>query len=297
METKVFVVLCSLLLVNFGSTNHDEDHAAAASSLVSPPHVPQAPELVASPAASLPNTRQGLSGTVATEEESTSVTPDPKTAGEIVLAGGCTACSGESEDSAPERRSTPPPLTAPPPTSPTCTHPHTGPTPPPITTYQDSVTASDQPTRKSPRPPPTSSSSSPSSTSSSAAPPSSEWPTLTPLQTTTPAHRHPEALSQAPRTLSTDPPSSFPPQAKSRPDSPAQINVRDDTTMVHDPPTLDPLLAGLVSAFIITAVIITMLLFLKLRRREARLEFRRLQDLPMDDMMEDTPLSRLHTWI
>lgn len=61
--------------------------------------------------------------------------------------------------------------------------------------------------------------------------------------------------------------------------------------MVHEGPTLDPLLAGLVSAFIIAAVIITLLLFLKLRRRDSRPEFRRLQDLPMDDMMEDTPLS------
>lgn len=53
-------------------------------------------------------------------------------------------------------------------------------------------------------------------------------------------------------------------------------------TMVHESPTtLDPLLAGLVSAFIITAVIITLLLFLKLRRRDNRPEFRRLQDLPM----------------
>lgn len=51
--------------------------------------------------------------------------------------------------------------------------------------------------------------------------------------------------------------------------------------MVHESPKLDPLLAGLVSAFIITAVIITLLLFLKLRRRDNRPEFRRLQDLPM----------------
>lgn len=49
----------------------------------------------------------------------------------------------------------------------------------------------------------------------------------------------------------------------------------------HESPTLDPLLAGLVIAFIVTAVIITLLLFLKLRRRDNRPEFRRLQDLPM----------------
>ncbi|KAL6107465.1 uncharacterized protein ACO6RY_18232 [Pungitius sinensis] len=229
METKVFIVLCSLLLVNFGSTNHDEDHAAVASSSVRPPHVPQAPEPV-SPAASLPETTKGLSGTVATEEESTSVTPDSKTDSNIVSA---------SKDS------TPPP---------TSTHPHTHTPSPPITTQPTHTT----PPAESPNPqtisptPPTNTSTSPSST---------------------------------------DPPSSSPPQAKARADSPSQINARDDTTMVHDPPTLDPLLAGLVSAFIITAVIITLLLFLKLRQRDARPEFRRLQDLPMDDMMEDTPLS------
>ncbi|XP_037325490.2 uncharacterized protein LOC119216597 isoform X2 [Pungitius pungitius] len=258
METKVFIVLCSLLLVNFGSTNHDEDHAAVASSPVRPPHVPQAPQ----PAASLPETTKGLSGTVATEEESPSVTPDSKTDSNIVSA---------SKDS------TPPP---------TSTHPHTRTPSPPKTTQPTHTT----PPAESPNPqtisptPPTNTSTSPSSTSLSAAPPSSESPTLTPPQTTTPPRGHPEALS-------TDPPSSSPPQAKAHAVSPAQINARDDTTMVHDPPTLDPLLAGLVSAFIITAIIITLLLFLKLRQRDARPEFRRLQDLPMDDMMEDTPLS------
>ncbi|CAL9695651.1 unnamed protein product [Knipowitschia caucasica] len=73
--------------------------------------------------------------------------------------------------------------------------------------------------------------------------------------------------------------------------TPSPLNVGEDTTVVHEVPALDPLLAGLVSAFIIAAVIITLLLFLKLRRRDSRPEFRRLQDLPMDDMMEDTPLS------
>ncbi|KAG8003538.1 Methylmalonic aciduria and homocystinuria type C protein-like protein, partial [Nibea albiflora] len=64
--------------------------------------------------------------------------------------------------------------------------------------------------------------------------------------------------------------------------NPSPLNVEgSDTTMVHESPKLDPLLAGLVSAFIITAVIITLLLFLKLRRRDNRPEFRRLQDLPM----------------
>ncbi|XP_015248461.1 PREDICTED: cell wall integrity and stress response component 4-like [Cyprinodon variegatus] len=71
--------------------------------------------------------------------------------------------------------------------------------------------------------------------------------------------------------------------------SPSELNKEGDNA--HSAPALDPLLAGLVSAFIITAIIITLLLFLKLRRRDAGPQFRRLQDLPMDDMMEDTPLS------
>lgn len=51
--------------------------------------------------------------------------------------------------------------------------------------------------------------------------------------------------------------------------------------MVPSSPKLDPLLAGLVSFFIITAVITILLLFLKLRKRGNQPEFRRLQDLPM----------------
>lgn len=65
-------------------------------------------------------------------------------------------------------------------------------------------------------------------------------------------------------------------------------------TMQHESPTLDPLLAGLVSAFIITAVIITLLLFLKLRRRDNRPEFRRLQDLPMVSVSEHQATLSLH---
>ncbi|XP_019936852.2 uncharacterized protein [Paralichthys olivaceus] len=124
-----------------------------------------------------------------------------------------------------------------------------------------------------------------SSTSSSQEKPITESQTLTSPHTT---------QSHAPRVQAkstTAPSSSSTPQAKARADTPSQLNVGGDTMMVHESPTLDPLLAGLVTAFIITAVVITLLLFLKLRRRDNRPEFRRLQDLPMDDMMEDTPLS------
>lgn len=44
---------------------------------------------------------------------------------------------------------------------------------------------------------------------------------------------------------------------------------------------MDPLLAGLVSVFVVTAAIVALLFFLKFRHRNERPEFRRLQDLPM----------------
>ncbi|XP_029905978.1 flocculation protein FLO11-like isoform X2 [Myripristis murdjan] len=118
--------------------------------------------------------------------------------------------------------------------------------------------------------------SSTTSSSSSSKPPKPTSPRL-----------HPEKSSVA----HTSPPRNSSAQTKAQDIIPSKLNVGDDTTVVHQSPALDPLLAGLVSAFIITAVIITLLLFLKLRRRNNRPEFRRLQDLPMDDMMEDTPLS------
>ncbi|XP_048833584.1 mucin-5AC-like [Brienomyrus brachyistius] len=75
-------------------------------------------------------------------------------------------------------------------------------------------------------------------------------------------------------------------------DGHSRLTVKDKEEDTHGlQPPLDPLLAGLVSVFILTAVIITLLLFLKFRRRNNQPEFRRLQDLPMDDMMEDAPLS------
>ncbi|KAK6308948.1 hypothetical protein J4Q44_G00204110 [Coregonus suidteri] len=89
------------------------------------------------------------------------------------------------------------------------------------------------------------------------------------------------------------PASSPPAQAKTHANTPSQLNmVNAGEPVFHNgSPALDPLLAGLVSAFTVTAAIITLLLFIKLRRRDQWPEFLRLQDLPMDDMMEDTPLS------
>ncbi|KAK3516505.1 hypothetical protein QTP70_019890 [Hemibagrus guttatus] len=83
--------------------------------------------------------------------------------------------------------------------------------------------------------------------------------------------------------------SSTPVLAKARVDTPSELNVGDITENSNTP--MDPLLAGLVSVFVVTAAIVALLIFLKFRHRNERPEFRRLQDLPMDDMMEDTPLS------
>uniref|UniRef100_A0A3P9LIP7 Uncharacterized protein n=1 Tax=Oryzias latipes TaxID=8090 RepID=A0A3P9LIP7_ORYLA len=114
-------------------------------------------------------------------------------------------------------------------------------------------------------------------------------PSASPLSATPPSSRHAEASSKA--QLKPTAQSDTFTQTKAHTGRPAQLNMGGDTVTTNKTPTLDPLLAGLVSAFILTAVIITLLLFFKLRRRDSRPEFRRLQDLPMDDMMEDTPLS------
>lgn len=83
--------------------------------------------------------------------------------------------------------------------------------------------------------------------------------------------------------------SSTPILAKARVDTLSELNVGDNTENTGT--SMDPLLAGLVSVFVVTAAIVALLIFLKFRHRNERPEFRRLQDLPMDDMMEDTPLS------
>ncbi|KAJ8376324.1 hypothetical protein SKAU_G00069040 [Synaphobranchus kaupii] len=93
--------------------------------------------------------------------------------------------------------------------------------------------------------------------------------------------------TSSPATSSTAP-------TKPHQDTPSELNVGDEDvpSVSHNPGAhLDPLLAGLVSVFIVSAAIVSLLLFLKFRKRNDGPEFRRLQDLPMDDMMEDTPLS------
>ncbi|KAI3375206.1 hypothetical protein L3Q82_021707 [Scortum barcoo] len=67
---------------------------------------------------------------------------------------------------------------------------------------------------------------------------------------------------------------------------PPELNVGDEGETSRGPATaqaspLDPLLAGLLSVFIVTTAIVFVILFLKFRQRTNHPEFHRLQDLPM----------------
>ncbi|XP_062338351.1 mucin-7 [Osmerus eperlanus] len=120
---------------------------------------------------------------------------------------------------------------------------------------------------------------------------------VTPAQPSSP----PSTLGLTP--APTQPPMTASPQTSAQPHAPvgpshqevpSELNVGDeDAKLSHHPSSpLDPLLAGLVSIFIVTTAIISVVLFLRFRQRTNHPEFHRLQDLPMDDLMEDTPLSR-----
>uniref|UniRef100_W5MX89 Uncharacterized protein n=1 Tax=Lepisosteus oculatus TaxID=7918 RepID=W5MX89_LEPOC len=118
--------------------------------------------------------------------------------------------------------------------------------------------------------------------------------TMSPTQEPTATPAAPTSPPRPPSTAAPPdvPETTAPPKPAATPSSSsAELNVGDDSSQPVSTPPLDPLLAGLVSVFIITAVVVSLLLFLKFRQRRDRPEFRRLQDLPMDDMMEDTPLS------
>ncbi|XP_076600145.1 uncharacterized protein LOC143328739 [Chaetodon auriga] len=85
------------------------------------------------------------------------------------------------------------------------------------------------------------------------------------------------------------------PAAPTHQEAQSELNVGDEDLKgfhYHLSSPLDPLLAGLLSVFIVTTAIVFVILFLKFRQRTNHPEFHRLQDLPMDDLMEDTPLSR-----
>ncbi|XP_051773857.1 uncharacterized protein si:ch73-344o19.1 [Ctenopharyngodon idella] len=78
-------------------------------------------------------------------------------------------------------------------------------------------------------------------------------------------------------------------------DKPSELDVGDQESgkVSHRPTSpLDPLLAALVTIFIICTAMVSAVLFLRFRQRSEHPEFHRLQDLPMDDLLEDTPLSR-----
>ncbi|KAK7158796.1 hypothetical protein R3I94_005207 [Phoxinus phoxinus] len=78
-------------------------------------------------------------------------------------------------------------------------------------------------------------------------------------------------------------------------DEPSELDVGDQESgkAPHRPTSpLDPLLAALVTIFIICTAMVSAVLFLRFRQRNEHPEFHRLQDLPMDDLLEDTPLSR-----
>ncbi|XP_074893086.1 uncharacterized protein LOC142035165 [Buteo buteo] len=75
------------------------------------------------------------------------------------------------------------------------------------------------------------------------------------------------------------------------------LDVGDDenpelpSSPLADTTRADPLVITVISVFIVMVGILGLVGFLRYRQHNSRMEFRRLQDLPMDDMMEDTPLS------
>ncbi|XP_055022491.1 uncharacterized protein LOC129412565 [Boleophthalmus pectinirostris] len=62
---------------------------------------------------------------------------------------------------------------------------------------------------------------------------------------------------------------------------PSQLNVGSEDFKGNGHSSLDPLLAGLLSMFIVTTAVIFVVLFLKFRHQNSNPEFHRLQDLPM----------------
>ncbi|XP_066454072.1 uncharacterized protein [Eleutherodactylus coqui] len=74
----------------------------------------------------------------------------------------------------------------------------------------------------------------------------------------------------------------------------AVLKVEDDKGPAdyHSRSSSNPLFVMIVSIFTIMVVMVVVVVgFHRYKKRNSRTEFRRLQDLPMDDMMEDTPLS------
>lgn len=71
-----------------------------------------------------------------------------------------------------------------------------------------------------------------------------------------------------------------------------EVGDEKDLTSYHSRNSSNPLFVMIVSVFTIMVVMVVVVVgFHRYKKRNSRTEFRRLQDLPMDDMMEDTPLS------
>ncbi|CAK6974890.1 anti-sigma-I factor RsgI2 [Scomber scombrus] len=264
MENKLWIALCALLLfINVGSADHDTNTGSVPdnknltnTSTLQPPTPHFESHTPTSHVAPI-STAASPTHAIHTAPAATSTKTPPLNNSTPLLPDTITTSSQ------PTHTKTHSPISSPAPKLPGTTSPKTKPVPANTTASTHSTSTS--------------------STSPSQKPPNTQPPTLAPQPNTTKSDS--EAHSKTTISL----PISTSAQAKAHDDNPSQLNVGGNTA--HESPTLDPLLAGLVSAFIITAVIITLLLFLKLRRRDNRPEFRRLQDLPMDDMMEDTPLS------
>ncbi|GAA6222359.1 putative protein TPRXL isoform X1 [Lates japonicus] len=315
METKLWIALCALplllLLINSGSADHANDHTTAPVRTPGAAAAAKAPATDSLPASGLePTIHPALNGS----------DKNPISSGNSSVSGNTTK-NGETTSLPPEPKadndtnSISPPVTPVPENNGTLTKDSTSQpqilpsesnttttitTASPTNTTHSVVTAATN-TSNFPASPTSGSTSPPEQptqaqyhSSTSALTPETETSTTTTTTSTQSSSTSSTHSSQEPPTSQKStvaPSSSTSTQTKAHAETPSQLNVGGDTKVVHESPTLDPLLAGLVSAFIITAVIITLLLFLKLRRRDNRPEFRRLQDLPMDDMMEDTPLS------
>ncbi|XP_077573750.1 uncharacterized protein LOC144197063 [Stigmatopora nigra] len=303
MEARIFIYLGGLMLLHVGSADHGNDHTtqpAPERDVVLSTHLPSI-----APNSSNPNPLTGESTTThghmnnataqpsggnATEMEPTAASSNPQKATNLTDVTTW-------KPSVPTTLSTQSPNTT--------SHNHLNITHENSTTHQPfsaSSTLSSNTTTIEPHPStssilaPTTLRTSPTTTQHStttipATSPSTTTSTTSQTTTTTTPPSKQETRSKAPplTTIALQTHTSM--KTKLHPDTPSQLNVNGETVQVHDSPRLDPLLAGLVSAFVVSAVVIVLLLFLKLRRRDNRPEFRRLQDLPMDDMMEETPLS------
>ncbi|CAM5162884.1 unnamed protein product [Natator depressus] len=158
------------------------------------------------------------------------------------------------------------------------------------------TTGNPEPTAESPEP-------TPQTAQENATAESTAGPTTAPAAMTTgspPATTTPSTTTVTPRASSTTraaTPAVMQPSADPVHEKASVLDVGDDddqdlpSSAVAGAMGADPLVIGVISLFVVTVGILALVGFLRYRQRYSRMEFRRLQDLPMDDMMEDTPLS------